>query len=245
MPILESRPILKPRLLVVEGQDEVQFFTAFVESLGRSEEIDIREVGGVGRFESALGGLKVMTGFSRVMSLGVVRDSDLDPKGALSSIQGAFSRHGFAVPEEAYDFCEGSPRVGVALLPKADTPGMLEDLCLDTVEHDPAMECVGHFFECLREQIEPCSYPRLEAKARVRAFLTTRELLEENCFTCQQDLAHSCERVIDDASATTQVHAFLATRYKPSLPLGLAAKKGYWDFNHDSLSAIRLFLLEL
>ena len=42
-----------------------------------------------------------------------------------------------------------------------------------------------------------------------------------------------------------RAHAYLATQPEPNVSVGVAAKKGYWDLNHASLSKVRSFMLEL
>lgn len=41
------------------------------------------------------------------------------------------------------------------------------------------------------------------------------------------------------------VHAFLATRPDPHVSVGVAARKGYWDFKHPAFEEIRRFLSAL
>jgi hypothetical protein len=64
------------------------------------------------------------------------------------------------------------PQVTVMILPDGHTRGMLEDVCLKTVEEDPAMLCVEEFFKCLQER--NVSMPRNNSKARVQVFLGSR-----------------------------------------------------------------------
>ncbi len=42
-----------------------------------------------------------------------------------------------------------------------------------------------------------------------------------------------------------RVHAYLSTKEDPHLSVGVAAKRGYWNLNHDSFSYIRDFLAKL
>lgn len=41
------------------------------------------------------------------------------------------------------------------------------------------------------------------------------------------------------------IHAFLATRPQPHVSVGVAAQKGYWDFEHPALQGVRSFLSAL
>lgn len=49
---------------------------------------------------------------------------------------------------------------------------MLEDLCLQSVAGDPAMDCVEEYFGCLQKAgVSPRNLP----KAKMQAFLASRE----------------------------------------------------------------------
>ena len=236
--------ITKSKLLLVEGKDEIEFFEAFLDNIG-VDDVELRPVGGISKFKRNLKALKTFSGFHRVKSIGIVRDADYDPSNAFQSIKNALTAAGLPVPSTPYCPIPGPPKVNIAVLPAADRDGMLEDLCLQTVEQDPAMVCVKDFFRCLQKQVDPSDYPRTEAKARVRAFLTSRELLEEECYACIRDHIGSCDRSLVSEGAIMKVHTFLASRYKPDLHLGMAAKAGYWNLQDPSLAGIRTFLTQL
>ena len=52
---------------------------------------------------------------------------------------------------------------------------MLEDVCLDSVSDDPAMECIDRYFECI--EVSDTTGPRhvWHSKARLHAFLASRD----------------------------------------------------------------------
>ena len=60
--------------------------------------------------------------------------------------------------------------MGVWILPNNRDPGMLETLCLQSVEGSPLVECVAQFHECARrvsaDRIE------IEPKAKLQAFVS-------------------------------------------------------------------------
>ena len=60
-------------------------------------------------------------------------------------------------------------------------------------------------------------------------------------FECVRKLPEISIKRYDKARA----HAFLATREDPHVSVGVAAKKGYWDFNHDALADVKSFLRDL
>ena len=65
-----------------------------------------------------------------------------------------------------------APAVAVLILPKADAPGTLETLCLNSVVADPAIQCVDGFLQCLEQT---AAVPRNRDKAKRHAFLASRE----------------------------------------------------------------------
>ncbi len=166
-----------------------------------------------------------------IVSVGIVQDADNDPAAAFQSICSALAAADLPVPEAPIQPHGANPQITVMIVPDAVTPGMLEDVCLASVADDPATECVDEFFRCLQERIS--AMPQNQAKASVRAFLSAREWLEEEHFQRLQNQV--IETFVPDASASSaKVHAFLASRYKPDLRLGTAAKAGYWLLHDDA-----------
>ena len=119
---------------------------------------------------------------------------------------------------------------------------MLEDLCLESVADDPAMPCLEEYFRCLEEQLEAGAFPSNPSKARVRAFLTSMEWLEEAHFEYLQKHLGEYLSELPDAPSVAKVHAFLASRYKPDLDMGIAAKEGYWRLDHPAFALAKRFL---
>jgi hypothetical protein len=165
-----SRPTY-PHLLLVEGIDDAIFFKSMMEYLGL-DEIEIWNVEGKSQFRTKLSVLKMDSAFnSNVTSLGIIRDADDDPEAAKRSVKDALNTSGFAVPDESFVSAGSKPTVTFMILPN-DSPGMLESVCLKSIESDPAMTCVDRYFECLKTicQIEPKNI----YKAKVQAFLASR-----------------------------------------------------------------------
>lgn len=52
---------------------------------------------------------------------------------------------------------------------------MIEDVCLDSVKTDPAMECVDLYFECISQAEMQGPREVWMSKARVHAFLASRD----------------------------------------------------------------------
>lgn len=60
-------------------------------------------------------------------------------------------------------------------------------------------------------------------------------------FECVKKLPGNSVKRYDKARA----HAFLATREDPHVSVGVAAKKGYWDFDHGAFADVKSFLRDL
>jgi hypothetical protein len=163
------------RLLVVEGVDERLFFGALIRHLGlekdESSRIQIWALEGKTSLRAKFKALTLASGFSRVTSLGVVRDANDDPNAAFSSIQDALDFVDLSVPQETMTPVGAKPTVIVTLVPDKGA-GMLEDVCLAAVQKDPAMACVDKYFSCLRGN--GISSFQNAAKSKVQAFLASR-----------------------------------------------------------------------
>jgi hypothetical protein len=164
--------IEQPRLLVVEGREEEVFFGALIRHLGL-QGIQVMPIGGKTQLRQNLKALSLSSRFSQVISLGVVRDANSDPKGAFQSIKNALQSVKLPAPDRPLVVAGKKPRISVLILPEENTPGTLEDLCLRAVEKDPATSCVEEYFECLRAC--DLSIPDNLSKARVQVFLASRK----------------------------------------------------------------------
>ena len=171
-----SKEITEKKLLLVEGNDEVVFFGALLDSKGASG-IQIEESGGKSQFAAKLGAIKNTPGFDNVQSMAVIHDADNNVDGSFQRIQDALKKHGFKAPEGKGLFAQGSPKVGVFLIPDNKSAGMLESLCLSAVKSKEVIECVDSFMRCVNTAAKNKIYkePRNIHKARLRAFLAAME----------------------------------------------------------------------
>lgn len=164
----------KPVVLVVEGKDDERFFSAFVKHLGLEDRIQVVESKGRENLPAVLRTVKTQPGFGQVRHLVIIRDADDDPDAAFQSVQSALKSAQLPLPRRLLEPTSGTPPlVTVIILPDGNRPGMLEDLCLQSVTSDPALPCVESYFECLRAQ--GLSLPKQLSKARVHVFLASRE----------------------------------------------------------------------
>ncbi len=148
-----------------------RFFGAFIAHL-RLQGVQVVSTEGKAKLRAMLKAI-TETAPSDLLSVTVVRDADDDPDAAFQSVQDALRAAGLAVPAAPSLSAGERPRVTVVILPEPGSPGALEDLCLAAIGRDPAVPCMDGFFRCLGEQSLP--HPRSMSKARVHAFLASRE----------------------------------------------------------------------
>ncbi len=165
--------ISEPNLLIVEGKEDVLFFTALTKHLNL-ENIQIAGIGGKNTLRAELKQIRKSRSFlDLVTSLGIVRDADENPKGAFQSVSSALKAAELPVPKRPLVSVDNTPRVTVMILPDANTSGMLEDVCLKAIENEAAMNCTKQYFECLQQQ--SLSLPKDISKAKIQVYLAALE----------------------------------------------------------------------
>jgi hypothetical protein len=175
MPDPDPRRITAKRVLAVEGEDEKNFFSVLLSHVGISG-FQIEVVGGKNQFPKKFPALLKMPGFFNadespfVTHLMIVRDRDEDQ--AFESIAGIVRKEGLAPPNGHARFSQANLKVGIFIMPGDTVKGtMLEDLCLKTVENDPAMKCVNEFVSCV-STLKP--KPKNMSKAKAQTFLAAQ-----------------------------------------------------------------------
>lgn len=161
------QPIGKPRLLIGEGREEVFFFEALLRHLNR-DDIAVEQYGGKANLRRYLRTVARSPDFPLLRSLGVTRDADDDPAGAMQSVTGALSAAGLTTTQAS----PGPLAVRVFILPAPGQPGMLEDLCWEAVLGDRAAPCVDEFLACVKRAGRE---PQPLAKAQIHAWLASKE----------------------------------------------------------------------
>ena len=173
MPALVPMPIVFAKQLLVEGRSSLLFCETLIQHLGLSD-VQLQNYGGIADLANFLKALRNLADFpTKVASLGIVRDADTKFTAAFQSVCSALRHAGLAEPPQVSIVAAGPPKVSLFLLPDCANDGMLEDLCLQAVGSDPAWACVDDYFACLQRQ--GVSLPRIIAKARLQAFLASRD----------------------------------------------------------------------
>lgn len=154
----------KPKLLIGEGKDEILIFGALLNHLG-IDDVKVEDFGGKHKLPDYLDTLQLRPGFHDLRSLGVTRDADSDAMSAFTSVRDHLTARNLVSPVSSGNIAEGTPRIGVVILPDGQQQGMLEDLCLTAFQTDPVIDCLEKYFECIKEAKGklPSRYPKHES----------------------------------------------------------------------------------
>jgi hypothetical protein len=161
-----------PKILIVEGRDEEGFFGALLRELDLAE-IQVAGIGGKTQIRPNLKALVKDPDFSKIVSIGIIRDANADPKAAFQSVRDALKAAELPIPKQLMRPVAGPPKVAVMLLPPTGRSGELEDLCLEAVKDEPIMSCVDQYFKCIHDL--GIKRPRKMSKAKIAALLSYQE----------------------------------------------------------------------
>lgn len=202
--MVEPAKIERPTQLLVEGNDQKNFFGAFVDDLG-IQNVQIQNFGGVDELRGFLRAFVRAPYFDMVSSIGVIRDAEESAANAFRSVQSSLRNAKLPVPASARRRAGATPAVTVMILPDDNQSGMLETLLCKSFEEFPVNGCINEFIACARRILDT----EIERLDKARA------------------------------------HAYLATRPRPHVSVGVAAHKGYWPFDHEAFADVRAFLRNL
>ena len=168
--MLDNLHFEAPRLLLVEGQDEVGFFTGFLNHLGLRD-YQIVDYGGKNAFRPRMEAYFREPTFSQVRAMAVIGDADLDANSAFQSIRDSLGNIGLPTPQSFLSQAGDGLQVSIFIMPDNSSPGALEDLCLEAMSQNPTMICVNNYLLC----VEAAGFPRPQSnsKARLRALLAS------------------------------------------------------------------------
>ena len=167
--------IERPKQVIVEGVDDVRVMEALCDHL-HIDDIQMVPCGGYDALRQFLRTFSADPDFRRVRSLAVVVDADENPPGRRQGVADALASAGLPRPDQPLESVSESELTVAYLVVPHDPPGtMMEDVCLNSVSDDPAMECVGQFMDCVNQASIPGPNPRWVSKARVHAFLASRD----------------------------------------------------------------------
>lgn len=163
--------IRKKKQLLVEGNDQRNFFEALISHVG-CRHVQIQNFGGVNELHDFLPVFVNLPDFGLVESVGIVRDADDNAGAAFRSVQSALRAVALSTPPRAGQRSSGSPSVNVFIFPDGKAPGMLETLLNQSFADDPVSDCISTFFQCVKDL--PGQWIQRPDKAHSYAYLATR-----------------------------------------------------------------------
>ena len=140
--------IRSPKLICVEGRDEVNFFTALLTHLDIVN-VQILDFEGKSKYKTKIPALINMPAFT--------------------SLCGILVNSGLNSPEMDQGFSNGNPKIGIFIMPGNNQTGALEDLCLESVASEDTFSCVEKYFDCIKTKLNHTS------KAKVQCYLAGKD----------------------------------------------------------------------
>lgn len=140
----------KPQLILGEGQDEENFFTALLKHM-EIDNIQAMQYGGKHQLTQGLATITQSPNFYQVTSFGITRDADyMDAsdevviQAAFDSICTALSRVSLGTPSKLMEktILDGKPDTTIFILPDCNQKGMLENLYLQSLAGISEIECI-------------------------------------------------------------------------------------------------------
>lgn len=160
------------KILIVEGTHEEKFFSQLLNHINIST-VQILPQGGKTCFKSNLEILRSDPLCDSLTAIGIIRDADNDYTGAFNSIRAILANSKFPVPTSPFELTGRNPIVSVFITPNNHDSGALETLCMESVLHDPIIDCVSTYMNCL-ENVSGRIHPH-RAKAELQVFLAKEE----------------------------------------------------------------------
>ncbi|NEP38852.1 MAG: hypothetical protein F6K35_06155 [Okeania sp. SIO2H7] len=217
--------ITEPKLLIGEGIEEKRLFSALIKKMGITD-IQITHYGGKNNLGNFLETLILIPGFDTLTSLGITRDADNSKERAEQSICTALTNNNLPLPNNQKTATQPLTKLSIStfIVPDNKNEGMLEDLCLLSVNDDPGMSCLEEYFKCI--QTNTGKQPKNLAKAKIHASLGPTSLATAML-------------------STPSARDWLASQDEPDKRLAEAAETGYWNWDSQAFDPLKQFILSL
>ena len=163
------KTITQPKLLLGEGKEEEIFFSELIKIMNIND-IEIISYGGKTNLSNYLKALKLIPGFSNLISLGITRDADENKDSAYQSVYDALKRYKLPTSDNSEN--ENNLISKIFILPDNQNKVMLEDLCFKSVADDNGISCVNSYFQCIQNNTQ--RQPKNMAKAKIHVWLASQ-----------------------------------------------------------------------
>lgn len=195
-----STRIKSNRILMVEGNHDEQFFEKLLDYMGFGKgDIQIIIAEGKGNFGPMIKLLSNPISPKKITRIGFVRDADADEHPAHSAFQSICShleKNQLPVPKTMSEVTEGDPQCGIFIMPDNESGGMLESLCLESIQNQVILEAIDQYMRAV-EKNDAEMYGKLnQPKSRILTYLAGRHPYSNTVgLGAKQehfDLSHEC-----------------------------------------------------
>lgn len=168
--------INRSRVLLVEGKDELRFFSSLLSAIPGSNSFQVVPVGKE-KLRESLSIVRAMFAQAALTceALGVVRDADEDARGAFQSVRDALSHEEWAPPGRHGEVTCSLPKIGVFIMPDGEEKGALETLCRRAVEDTEAGRCATEYLRCMERAGRVAGVAARRDKAFAHTYLAGSE----------------------------------------------------------------------
>lgn len=166
-----TQTITRPKVLLVEGDDDKELSEALLRLLGVPADVQVIPIRGKHDLRARVKAVVNTPGWERVERVGLVVDADANAEGAFKSAVSALESVGIDAPASVGVFGGAGVKAGVLVIPDSSASGALEDLVLASLTADPALQCVEAYINCVEATGLVLKKP---SKSRVLAYLASR-----------------------------------------------------------------------
>jgi hypothetical protein len=157
----------KPYVLLLEGADDVYFFSKYFELSSISNKPQLIKIGGKDRLKDELSSVLKAPNIRSVRAIGFIGDADSSLADELKSVNKALIGLGrSALSDDGFDHSK-SPSIGAFFLPDGTTEGDLESLCALMIEHFPSYKIA----KTALTSADPTFELKQRSKRLIQAFL--------------------------------------------------------------------------
>ena len=165
-----------PRVLLVEGQDDKHVVRHLCDGDESIPQFHIVDKEGIDNLLAAIA-LEVRAPGREVV--GIVVDADNDPVSRWQAVSGRLARENIQMPgnsDSAGTIINGTPRIGIWIMPDNRSPGELEDFVATMIpEDDPIWPRSGEYIDGIPARERRFS-PDKVMRAKIYAWLATRRM---------------------------------------------------------------------
>lgn len=171
--ILKDYALTQPKLILVEGMDELRFLRAFCRSQNLND-IGILDYNGKTNLSKIVTNLSIIPGYDQLKAIGITRDADDKLSNEVfKDICQLLEQAKFEAPTSFGEFTEALLKVGVFILPGKNEAGELEDLLFRTISaNDDIKNCVIYYIDCVKTKNVKLKKP---AKSNLYAWLSCQK----------------------------------------------------------------------